>query len=544
MNIRRLSALLRSSRSLGFRRRGLFTPVVLFCVLLLVPLDRAKGQPETLDPYGKGQKPLLRAQQPNSTGGAQNKLPNGSQGGAAQADFDSLIDLIESTVAPESWAENGTGEGQIAPFAINGVFVDPTGTLRYSERHLEIASLRRPPEAPPLRSMANARHPSPLRYVSLPRLEAAIRLRQENHQTLNPEMLTLAGLQRVQYVIAYPETGDLVIAGPADNWQVRRDGSIVGVETGSPVVRLDDLLTLWRRRESYGTANFGCSITPRQKSLARIQDYLRANSSQPLEPDQRADWLQGLRDSLGEQEVEFFGIAADTHVSRVLLVADYHMKLIGMGIADGVEGVASYLESVDLKPDGSTQPMSVLRWWFAMNYLPIETNLERNVFRLRGQGVQVLSENELLAERGRRVPTGQSEEINQRFASSFTSAFETICQRYPLYAELRNVFDLAIVVAIIEREGLTGRVDWQPTLFREPRYLRLPSVTVPQEVDTVINHRVFNGRHIVAGVSGGVWLDLGKSMEFSVSGSAPELPVANRKPALPDQQATELWWWD
>lgn len=40
-------------------------------------------------------------------------------GGAANADFDSLIDLIVSTVEHESWMENGTGDGEIQPFPTN-----------------------------------------------------------------------------------------------------------------------------------------------------------------------------------------------------------------------------------------------------------------------------------------------------------------------------------------------------------------------------------------------------------------------------------------
>jgi general secretion pathway protein D len=43
----------------------------------------------------------------------------GGLGGAANADFDSLIDLIVSTIDSESWAENGTGTGEIQPFPTN-----------------------------------------------------------------------------------------------------------------------------------------------------------------------------------------------------------------------------------------------------------------------------------------------------------------------------------------------------------------------------------------------------------------------------------------
>ncbi len=56
-----------------------------------------------------------------SFGGAapsQNGGPGGL-GGAANADFDSLIDLIVNTVEHDSWMENGTGEGEIQPFPTN-----------------------------------------------------------------------------------------------------------------------------------------------------------------------------------------------------------------------------------------------------------------------------------------------------------------------------------------------------------------------------------------------------------------------------------------
>lgn len=43
----------------------------------------------------------------------------GGLGGAAAADFDSLIDLIVSTVEHDSWMENGTGDGEIQPFPTN-----------------------------------------------------------------------------------------------------------------------------------------------------------------------------------------------------------------------------------------------------------------------------------------------------------------------------------------------------------------------------------------------------------------------------------------
>jgi general secretion pathway protein D len=77
---------------------------------------------EVAGPLGKG----ALAQQfgtgnPSIGGGASAPMGGGpgGLGGAANADFDSLIDLIVSTVDHDSWMENGTGEGEIQPFPTN-----------------------------------------------------------------------------------------------------------------------------------------------------------------------------------------------------------------------------------------------------------------------------------------------------------------------------------------------------------------------------------------------------------------------------------------
>ena len=53
----------------------------------------------------------------------------GKRGAAANADFDSLIDLIQSTVATDTWSDNGGGQAEIRPFP-GGVLVDAGGMLK------------------------------------------------------------------------------------------------------------------------------------------------------------------------------------------------------------------------------------------------------------------------------------------------------------------------------------------------------------------------------------------------------------------------------
>jgi len=59
-------------------------------------------------------------------------------------------------------------------------------------------------------------HKSTSRKISLNRLEKALAKHLATGRKPTDEMRFLAGLTRVQNIFLYPETGDIVIAGPAD----------------------------------------------------------------------------------------------------------------------------------------------------------------------------------------------------------------------------------------------------------------------------------------------------------------------------------------
>jgi hypothetical protein len=471
---------------------------------------------------------------------------NGTGRGAGQnADFDSLIDLIVSTVATDTWNENGGGEAEVRPFP-TGVLVDAGGMLRLKSQEQQGGLLAAKRGSAPRVSQESqqprlATKASALRYISLPRLEREITRRQAAHQRLEPAMLTLAGLERVRYIFAYPETGDVVLAGPAGDWTVD-EGRIVSKRTGDPVVRLDDLLTLFRRPDA-ARSHFGCSINPRQENLAKTQAFLASSSQKPIEPGQRKRWLGDLRATVGRQDIEFFGIEPASRVANVLVEADYHMKLVGMGLADGVDGVEDYLSSIHLKPGETPPAMSVLRWWFALQYDAIGRSDAKDAFELVGQGVRVLSENEMLAAQGQRLHTGQSDPLNKQYADAFTAHFAELAKKYPVYGELRNIFDLAMSVAIIQDEGLAQKVGWKPTLMTSAEKLHLPQGVVPREVETVINHRVINQRTILAGVSGGVMV-APQDVLASVGKNDSASKTIERAAPFPKGLAAEAWWWD
>lgn len=474
----------------------------------------------------------------------------GFSGGVTEADFQPLIDLIQSTIAPDEWSETGQGDGTIQPWAA-GVFVDPSGTLRriQLDRSAELAGVRSVLQARPVAGLEST-VPADLRAISLRQLERAAELAAARGEPLSPWVRNLGGLVAIKYVVAQPERQDVLLVGPAGPWRIDAEGRAVGVESGQPVLQLDDLVTCLRNARDWDGI-FGCSITPRQANLAAAKEFLATTKLTG------AGFREQLRATLGQQDVEVFGINPHSHLASVLVEADYRMKLIGMGIEPSIPEVPSYLDRVQLLPDGSAPPLDVARWWFTLNYDQLQADDQRLIFGFSGTGVKVLAETEFVNDRGERIHTGKAVGPTKAFAEDFTEHFEKLARKYPIYHQLRGVFDLALVAAILEREQLRQRSGWEPQFFASPGKpgdLRYACATAPvaRQVESVMNHRVLRVRsgnktsvHTLIGVSGGVHCDFGQWLR-SVSGTrarSEEMPEAVQGLATTAREP-ERWWWD
>ena len=471
-------------------------------------------------------------------------LPIDGQGGASQADFDSLIELITTTVAPTSWDIVG-GPGAISAFP-GGVYVNADGILssldqrRLKETAAQLAKLRKRAQSQTRVQQADVRSDSKLRFVSLPALERNIQRRWAEGNAPAEEMRLLAGLYDVHYVFVSHESQDVVIAGPAGDWELNQELRIINVDNGRPVLRLDDLVTLLRNVVHEG-GQFSCSITPQEENLRRTQKFLDHSKQRALHPSARDRWIDQLRDTVGLQAVEFQGLNARTRVARVLLEADYHMKLVGMDIEPSIPEIPSYLDLIGAPPASQT----VLRWWFALKNDFAGASAKRDAFDLRGQAVKLMSENELLTKLGRRIHTGGSDMLNRQFTARFTEHFGKLAKKYPIYADLENVCKLAVVASLIGKEGVTKQIQWEMLHLLDEQKYQIPLGRTPKQVPSVVNYRVLSGKHIVAGVSGGVSIQPQSALSNARRLAATRL-VAQQKLPIEEVSDRELenWWWD
>src|SRR4051794_22470869 len=344
-------------------------------------------------------------------------------------------------------AQNTVGGGATAGVAVDADGVlrrvlanDPTGELAQQRVQEAITKLDR-----------NIAKPSKLRKVSLTRLEKVLKQCLTDGRGIDDAMQNLAGLTRVQYVFCYPQSGDVVIAGPAEAWAKAPNGRMLAIDSGRPVLQLEDLIVALRAfpaEDQKKKPIIYCSIDPTAEGLARMHDFLRQLGGRIGNPAQNPGEEQfvvnNLRERLGMQTITVGGISPKTHFAQVMVEADYRMKLIGIGLEQPPVRLASY---VDRARPSQVASNALQRWYFVPNYQCVRVSEDSLAMELVGDGVKLVGEDEAVSKDGSRHTAARSNQASASFVKAFTKVYPQLAQRSPVYAQLRNCIDIAIAAA-------------------------------------------------------------------------------------------------
>jgi len=418
--------------------------------------------------------------------------------------------------------------------AVGGVYVDARGVVNNVERD-GFNKLREMKLSQMQRVDGDLAQPAELRKVSLRQMQAAIAEASAAGKEIPDEVRYLAGIQRIQYVFVYPEKNDIVLAGYGEGWQVDDRGNIVGKTTGRAVLDLDDLLVALRTAESAAQGGISCSIDPTQEGLKRIQTYMSTPSPTKADP---GSFARGMEKELGPQTVTIRGVPKDSHFAAVLLAADYRMKRIAMAFERSpVKGLSSYLQMLK-GADGSLLNVQQ-RWWLATDYEPLLTDEEGLAWELRGQGVKAMTEDEFVAANGQRTATGKSNPKAQKWAKTLTEKYDELSAREPIFTDLRNCLDLAVIGALIVKENLASKAGCDLSLLLDPSRapLRLQLQT-PRQLPTLANY-IETQRNFVFSASGGVAVNSWGVVENKERNAT--LTAVRSKAS--DGRA-DRWWWN
>jgi len=193
---------------------------------------------------------------------------------------------------------------------------DPGGAL-FAQR-IAAARAKLPPDI---------QRPTNLRKISLSRLDQALGRQAANGQRAEEAMQNLAGLLQIEYVFCYPDSNDIVIAGPAEGWVPDGIGRNVGITSGRPTLRLDDLAVALRQYPP-GQRNqqfIGCTISPTKtglEALAEFQKTIPRTVSSRQRGAVAAYTAKGMRDALGLADIRTWGVPPESNFAQVMVEAD------------------------------------------------------------------------------------------------------------------------------------------------------------------------------------------------------------------------------
>jgi hypothetical protein len=304
----------------------------------------------------------------------------------------------------------------------------------------------------------------------------------------------------------------------------------VGKTTGQPVLLLEDFLVALRVAIG-DKANVTCSIDPKPEGIAKLLAYLKHEKNLAANPDATARAMEEL---VGPQVISFNAVPPTSHFAAVLIAADYRMKRLGMGLEPSpVAGMPSYMEMA-----GGAPANLFPRWWLTTNYDSLLKSPEGDAWELRGVGVKAMTEDARFEADGKRKTTGASSPLAKKWADSMTARYEELSAKLPVFTELRNAIDMAVVAHLIVRENLDQKAGLDVEALASPS-IPTSEVNVPREIPSQASF-VRKNKNVVMSVSGGVEItpaDVVKNRENSEALA----PIRTKAAADP---TVWQWWWN
>ncbi|HEV3342276.1 MAG TPA: DUF1598 domain-containing protein, partial [Pirellulales bacterium] len=223
--------------------------------------------------------------------------------------------------------------------------------------------------------------------------------------------------------------------------------------------------------------------------------------------------------------------------AHVLLAADYRMKRLGMNFEPShVKGLPSYLQMLKNNSQGALTNL-LPRWWLTTNYDPLLADKDGLAWQLRGQGVKAMTEDDFVAADGQRKQTGKASPAAQEWADQMTAKYDELSLKEPIFGELRNCMDLAVVGALIFQENLGAKAALDLGALFDAAAYPIEEFNLPKQVDTKVSYISAAGNYILS-ASGGVDIDCWADARRKETGDLA--PVRTQVA----ESRGKLWWWN
>lgn len=444
--------------------------------------------------------------------------------------------------ASSAFAQGDQNDDQTQPVT-GGVEIDADGVLTNRAIDMTGALSRQRLRNARVNLNKDIQEVSKLRKVSLVKLERQVAALRAAGKPIPAEMKYLAGLTRITHVFFFPEDNDIVIAGPAEGFFVNGQNRVVGMKSGEATLHLEDLVAALRAFGPDGkkASLISCSIDPTQEGLANFQRTVQQVKAQYQGPHQAHDIARVFSQAIGHQTITITGVSPKTRFAQVLAEADYRMKLYGIGVDQPPVRITSF---IDVAKPTSVRKNSLQRWFFQPNYDCVMVNEDQTAMHLDGSGVKLVGEDESVSAAGNRQRQGRANKATRTFCNSFTKNYEALSRKATLFGELRNMIDMSIAAAFIQKMDMYERAGWGMDTFADEGQFSIEIYPAPKKVAPVINAVVKHGK-LMTPIGGGVNIQPRVALNSDRVSTDTEGKIDEVRDSITtDQLAETQWWWD
>jgi hypothetical protein len=176
------------------------------------------------------------------------------------------------------------------------------------------------------------------------------------------------------------------------------------------------------------------------------------------------------------------------------------------------------------------------RWWLTPDYEPPVRDAEGLVWELRGAKVKTMAENDFLDAAGIKRGAGGSDPMSQRWADLMTERYDDLAKADPVFAQLRNCMDLALVSALIAKENLLQRAGLEiPALMGSQGGYVAMELNAPRQIPTKAS--LIRKPRMLGIAAGGVQINPWEIVN----------QVEQGEPSIPDRsyaalEQSDQWW--
>ena len=149
-----------------------------------------------------------------------------------------------------------------------------------------------------------------------------------------------------------------------------------------------------------------------------------------------------------------------------------------------------------------------------------------------------MTEDGYLNASGRNVNTGREGQLAAQWAAAMTKNYDRLGDVVPVFAELKNCMDLAVVSALMQSENLHRKAGMELALLLNANTLETHSMPAPQNAPSQVSFLV-KGSHLAITASGGVQINPWK---VASQREKTDQLTSVRDDAIAPAGAD--WWWD